>query len=310
MDKKKPNIIFMGTPEFAVPTLEMLNGHFEVKTVVTVPDKPKGRGKKVQSSDVKVKAIELGLPVLQPEKLKDNEFIESLKSFNPDIIAVLAFRILPEEVFGIAKIAAFNIHASLLPKYRGAAPINWSIINGEKFTGLTSFILEKKVDTGNILLQKSIAIPDGATAGDLHDLMMPEAAQMSIDTCNLLINGNYRLMPQDDSQASPAPKIFPDFCRIQWNQHAQTLRNFIHGLSPYPGAWTEWEGKRFKILRVEFSACGRGSPGEFSIEKDRMTVQCDKGIITLTEVQPSGKKPMIINDFLRGYRGDNKGNFA
>jgi methionyl-tRNA formyltransferase len=309
VSKAKPNIIFMGTPEFAVPTLTKLNETFGVKAVVTVPDKPQGRGKKVLPCDVKIKAQELGISLLQPEKLKDEKFINELKTYEPDIMVVLAFRILPEEVFSISKIATFNIHASLLPKYRGAAPINWAIINGEKTTGLTSFILEKKVDTGNILLQKSIDIPEGATAGDLHDLMMPEAAQMAVDTCNLLLSGNYKLMKQDDSLASPAPKIFPEFCKISWNQHAEKVRNFIHGLSPFPGAWTIWNSERLKILRVEYSCCGKGESGFFSINDKEINVQCEKGIVTLREIQLPGKRPMKTEEFLRGYRGTKSGKF-
>ncbi len=307
--EKKPNIVFMGTPEFAVPTLDKLHETFGVKAVVTVPDKPQGRGKKVMPSEIKIKALKLGIPLLQPDKLKDENFIKELKTYEPDIMVVLAFRILPEEVFSLSNIATYNIHGSLLPKYRGAAPINWAIMNGEKTTGLTSFILEKKVDTGNILLQKAIDIPEGATAGDLHDLMMPEAAQMAIDTCNLLHSGDYKLMKQDDTLASPAPKIFPEFCKISWNQHAQILRNFIHGLSPFPGAWTIWNGERLKILRVEFSACGKGVPGTYSINDNIMNVQCDKGIISLREIQLPGKRPMKIQDFLRGYRGIKEGIF-
>jgi len=309
MKDKSPNIVFMGTPEFAVPTLVRLNETFGVKAVVTVPDKPQGRGKKVLPSEVKIKAEELQIPIFQPEKLKNDDFIDELKSFNPDIMVVLAFRILPEEVFRISKIATFNIHASLLPKYRGAAPINWVIINGEKTSGLTSFILEKKVDTGNILLQKAIDIPEGATAGDLHDLMMPEAAQMAVETCNLLLSGEYKLMVQDDSFASPAPKIFPEFCKINWNLHAEIVRNFIHGLSPFPGAWTIWDGVRLKILRVEFSACGKGILGTYTINGDNMNVQCEKGLVSLQEIQLPGKRPMKIQDFLRGYRGNKEGCF-
>jgi len=309
MSNSVPNIIFMGTPEFAVPTLVKLHETLTVKAVVTVPDKPKGRGKKVLPSEVKVKAEELCIPILQPEKLKDENFINELEIYKPDIIVVLAFRILPEEVFSVSKMATFNIHASLLPKYRGAAPINWAIINGEKTTGLTSFILEKKVDTGNVLLQKAIDIPEGATAGDLHDLMMPEAAQMAVDTCNLLLSGEYQLIKQDDTLATPAPKIFPEFCIINWNQHAEIVKNFIHGLSPFPGAWTMWNGERLKILRVEFSACGKGIPGTFSINDNSMNVECDKGIIQLHEIQLPGKRPMKIQDFLRGYRGNSTGKF-
>jgi methionyl-tRNA formyltransferase len=309
MSEKSVNIVFMGTPEFAVPTLEKLHSEFGVKAVVTIPDKPKGRGKQMQSSDVKLKALELGLPVLQPEKLKDESFINELKSYEPDIIVVLAFRILPEEVFKIARIATFNIHGSLLPAYRGAAPINWAIINGEKKTGLTSFILEKKVDTGNILFQKTVPITDNMTDGDLHDLLMPLAADMAVDTCNSLLSGEYQLLPQDDSKASPAPKIFPEMCEIKWNQHARELCYFINGMSPFPGAWTTWNGERLKIIRAAFSACSKGIPGEFSIAQNSFLVQCDKGIISILELQLPGKKIMKTVDFLRGYRGEMSGKF-
>jgi len=307
--KNNPNIIFMGTPEFAVPTLIKLNEVFGVKAVVTIPDKAKGRNRKVLPSDVKKKALELNIPILQPVKLKDDNFIQDLKSYRPDIIVVLAFRILPEEVFSISKIATFNIHASLLPKYRGAAPINWAIINGEKITGLTSFILEKKVDTGNILMQNSIKIPNGFTAGDLHDRLMPMAAQMAVDTCKLLLSGNYKTYSQDDSKSTPAPKIFPDFCQINWNQHAQILSNFINGLSPQPGAWTLLDGKRYKILRVAYTACGSGKPGSYKIENNTMSVHCAKGIISVLEIQAPGKKIVSINEFIRGFRGEKEGLF-
>ncbi len=309
MKKENINIIFMGTPKFAVPTLEKLHMHFGIKAVVTVPDKPQGRGKKLQASEIKKKALELNLPVLQPEKLKDTQFIEQLKTYEPDIICVLAFRILPEEVFKIAKIASFNIHASLLPAYRGAAPINWAIINGEKETGLTSFILEKKVDTGNILLQHRIEITEGTTAGDLHNLMMPLAAQLAIDTCELLIKGNYSLIPQDDSKVSPAPKIFPEMCEISWNLHAEKVCNFINGLSPYPGAWTIWNKQRVKFLRAHYSSCGINTPGTYWFDKDKLFVQCAKGIVNILELQLPGKKAMKTTDFVKGYRGERFGKF-
>ena len=299
----------MGSPEFAVPTLYKLHQEFGIKVVVTAPDKPQGRGKKLQPTAVKKMALELNLPVLQPEKLKDPEFIEKLRSFEPDIICVLAFRILPEEVFKLAKIASFNIHASLLPAYRGAAPINWAIINGEKETGLTSFILEKKVDTGNILLQQRIEIPQGATAGDLHDIMMPLAAQMAVDTCKLLINNNYTLIPQDETKSSLAPKIFPDMCKIKWHLHAEQVCNFINGMSPYPGAWTLWNNQRVKFLRANYSSCAKNTSGTFWIEKDKLFVQCDKGIVNILELQFPGKKIVKTSEFIKGYRGELKGKF-
>lgn len=304
MTKEKINIIFMGTPEFAVPALEKLHSEFAVKCVVTVPDKPRGRGQVTVPSAVKQKALELSLPVLQPETLKDENFIMELSGFQPDIIVVIAFRILPPAVFNTAKLGTFNIHASLLPKYRGAAPINWAIINGEKQTGLTSFLLEEKVDTGKIILQNSIDIPDGATAGDLHDLMMPIAASLAVDTCNLIIEGNNKPIMQDNNLATPAPKLFREQCRINWEQDAEIIRNFINGVSPIPGAWFDWEGKRYKVLRADYSSQGSGTPGSFYIENAKLNIYCEKGFISILELQPQDKKPMKNEDFLRGYRGE------
>jgi methionyl-tRNA formyltransferase len=302
--EKKLNLIFMGTPEFAVPALEELHREFGICCVVTLPDKPQGRGMKLSPSPVKQTAIELDLPVLQPELLKDDNFIFELSKFEPDIIVVIAFRILPPTVFNLAKLGAFNIHASLLPKYRGAAPINWAIINGEKTTGLTSFLLDEKVDTGKIILQNSIDIPEGVTAGDLHDLLMPEAAKLAVDTCRLLISGDFKAYTQDNSQATPAPKLFREQCRINWEQHAENLRNFIHGVSPIPGAWFDWEGKRYKVLRTEFSSGGKGTTGNYFVENEKIHIYCEKGIITILEIQPQDRKPMKIEDFLRGFRGE------
>jgi len=297
----------MGTPEFAVPALEKLHKEFGIKCVVTVPDKPRGRGQALVPSAIKQKAVELSLPVLQPESLKDENFIKEISVFNPDIIVVIAFRILPPAVFNLAKLGAFNIHASLLPKYRGAAPINWAIINGEKQTGLTSFLLEEKVDTGKIILQNSIEIPEGATAGDLHDLLMPMTADIAVDTCRLIIEGNYKPIIQDNSQATPAPKLFREQCQISWSQNVEKLRNFINGVSPIPGAWFDWDGKRYKVLRVDYSEHGSDSPGSFFIGNAHLNVYCDKGFITILEIQPQDKKPMKIEDFLRGYRGELSG---
>ncbi len=299
----------MGTPEFSVPSLEAVHEKFGVKAVVTVPDKPRGRGKKLLPSAVKTKALELNIPVFQPEKLKDEEFLKEMKSLEPDIFIVLAFRILPKELFTIPKIASFNIHASLLPKYRGAAPINRAIINGEEYTGLTSFILQEKVDTGSILLQNSLDIPEGATAGDLHDLMMPEAAKLALNTAELLLSGNFQRFQQDNSKATPAPKIFPDDCRIKWNMHARDLRNFIHGVSPVPGAWTMWDGLRLKIFRANYCSCGSGAPGSWKIENGRFLIHTSKGYIEPVEIQLQGKRAMKIKDFLQGYRGETEGIF-
>lgn len=303
------NIIFMGTPEFAVPTMLAMHENFGLKAVITTPDKKKGRGRKAQPSPVKSAALELGTPILQPESVKDEGFLEEFKALKPDILCIVAFRILPPEVFEAPSICSFNIHASLLPKYRGAAPINWAIINGEKKSGLTSFILAKKVDTGGILLQKPIPIDENSTAGDYGAKLMPEAAKLAVETTRALLSGDYKTMAQDDSQATPAPKLFRENCKINWDGHASDVGRFILGTSPTPGAWTIWNGKKLKILRCRFSACGRGEPGEYIIDKSNFTVQCRKGVVALTEIQPENKKPMKTEDFLRGYRGDTQGFF-
>jgi len=312
------NIVFMGTPKFAVPTLEALHNRYGVRAVVTATDKPQGRGHKVLPSDVKKRALELGIEVLQPESLKDQDFIEKLKYLNPDIIVVVAFRILPKEVYTLPKLGCFNVHASLLPKYRGAAPINWAIINGESITGLTSFLIQDKVDTGNILLQKIIPIPSGATAGDLHDLMAPQAADLACDTCELLAKGNYKPIQQDESQATLAPKIFSHTAKINFNDYAEKVRNFIHGHSPVPGAWTLFDGKKLKILRTDFDKCSCSidepflqleKPGEYLIYNSQFVVKCAAGVISIKELQLEGKKVMNVSDFINGYKGNLKGMF-
>ncbi len=310
MDMSKLSIVFMGTPEFAVPSLVNLHESFGIKVVVTVPDKPKGRGLQLLPSAVKLKALELKIPVLQPDKLNDESFINEMKSLAPDIIIVIAFRILPFEIYSLAKLGAFNIHGSILPKYRGAAPINHAILNGEKTTGLTSFLLEKKVDTGSILLTEEIEIPEGSTAGDLHDLLMPLSAKIAVKTVDLLIQGEYKLKIQDESLASPAPKIFPEYCKIDYYNTSEKVRNFIHGMSPFPGAWCNWEGNRFKILRTNYSTSGGGNPGKFTIKDKTMEIECLQGIITPLEIQLQGKKAMTMSAFLSGYRGEPKGSFS
>jgi methionyl-tRNA formyltransferase len=306
---KNKKIVFMGTPEFAVPTLQLIHKELGVGLVVTVPDKPKGRGLSLQPSEIKIAANKLGIPVLQPESLKDEEFINELTAFKPDIILVVAFRILPKAVYSLASLGSFNVHASLLPKFRGAAPINWTIINGEKETGVTSFLLNDKVDTGTILLQKSIEIFQGFTAGDLYLALKPEAANLALNTCKLLIEGNYQVFGQDESLASPAPKLFPEMCKINWNSEAEKVKNFIHGTSPVPGAWTIWNGKRLKIYRCESSDKKTGNPAEYKIENNNLYVHCLNGTIKLLQIQPEGKKLMTASDFLKGYRGSEIGRF-
>ncbi len=309
MENKNIKIVYMGTPEFAVPALKKLNELYTVSAVVTVPDKEQGRGKKVLPSIIKTTTLELGLPVLQPIKMKDSEFIEAIKNINPDIIVVIAFRILPEEVYSLAKIASFNIHGSLLPKFRGAAPINHAIIKGEKVTGLTSFILNKTVDAGDILLQREMPIPEYASFGDMYHKLMDISADLAVETVETLIKGGYTIMVQDISKASPAPKIFSDDCKINWNDSAENIINFIHGVSPTPGAWTTWHANRFKIYRAELLDAAVSRPGRWKITKDAFIVNTKSHEVLLKEIQLPGKKAQSIQDFINGYRGDKEGMF-
>jgi methionyl-tRNA formyltransferase len=304
---KNPKIVFMGTPEFAVPALSAIHSKYGISAVVTVPDKPKGRGLKLIPSPVKEKAFELEIPVYQPEKLKDEDFIQSIRDIEPDIIVIIAFRILPRELFTIPKIASFNIHGSLLPKYRGAAPINHAIINGETRSGLTSFILQDKVDTGNILLKKEVDISSEMTAGELHDILIPKAAELSLETIELLLNRNYTPMIQDDSLASLAPKLNKENTRINWEMPSQQIINFIRGLSPYPTAWTNMDENPLKILKAEKVDSNNLAPGKFSITKKQFLVGTPDGDISITYLQPPNKKVMPVSDFLNGYRGAYEG---
>jgi len=303
MNAERVKIVFMGTPEFAVPSLESLVKAFGVTLVVTNPDKPAGRGLKPVPSAVKLKAMELGVPVLQPEKLKEPLFVNELKKIEPDIIVVVAFKILPAEVFKVARIASFNVHPSLLPKYRGPAPINWTIINGEKETGLTTFILQEEVDAGNIILQWKYSIPEDFTAGDLHDFLAPKAGEIAVETCRVLLSGNYQLLKQDNSLATKAPKIYPEQCQIDWTKGAREIRNFIYGVSPSPGAWFILDGKRFKIFRCEYKLeQHQNEPGRIIVNSKEILICCSDGYIIPKEVQIEGRRKMAIEEFLRGYR--------
>ncbi len=302
------SIIFMGTPDFAVPTMKAVNEKYGIKAVVTIPDKPKGRGQKLMPSPIKTAAIDIGLNILQPISLKDEDFINTLKELNPDIIVVVAFRILPKEVYSIAKIASFNIHGSILPKYRGAAPINYAILNGEKISGVTSFILQEKVDTGNILLKKEVSIPENSTAGDLHNLLVPLTVDCAIETIELLFSGEFTPLIQDDTQASPAPKIFKEHCKIDFNNSSDYLRRFVNHISPTPGAYTIFNNKVLKILRADFSEINIDT-GSFLINNDGFYAGTTDFALKLLEIQVEGKNPIAVKDFLRGYRGEKFGMF-
>ena len=294
----------MGTPEFAVPSLNILleNG-YDIPAVVTVPDKKKGRGLKESYSEVKAFALEKGLEVLQPEKLKDEVFVKQLTEIQPDLIVVVAFRILPREVYTIPKLGSFNLHASLLPKYRGAAPINWAIINGEEEGGVTTFFLQDKVDTGNIILQKKVKIDEDETAGTLHDKLSFIGKEAVLETVQKIESNSVQVSPQDDTLASPAPKIFKDDCKIDWNLPAEKIYNFIRGLSPYPTSWTTLDGAIMKIYLAGMTEMqSDGEPGSVQIEGKNIFVNTADKKLEITELQLEGKKRMFAPDFVNGLR--------
>ncbi len=301
---KKLSIIYMGTPEFAVPSLEILcEQGYDISAVITSPDKPGGR-LGVQQSAVKKFAQSRGLRVLQPEKLKNPEFLETLRSLKADLQIVVAFRMLPEVVWNMPPLGTMNLHGSLLPKYRGAAPINWAIINGETETGLTTFLLKHEIDTGDLLYQERISIGENETAGELHDRMMLLGAQLVLKSVRAIEAGEAKPMPQADTAATHAPKIFSDTCEIDFAQPTSKVHNFIRGLSPVPGAWTKLDGKTLKILRsLKDIQPGSGTPGVFSSDgKNYLRVSTADGYIQIQELQLEGKKRMSVRDFLNGYR--------
>jgi methionyl-tRNA formyltransferase len=311
-------IVFLGTPEFAVASLDALvQAGYNIAGVVTAPDKPAGRGMKLQESAVKKYAVEKGLKILQPEKLKNPEFLQELKSLNAQLQVVVAFRMLPEAVWNMPPMGTINVHGSLLPQYRGAAPINWAIINGEKETGVTTFKLKHEIDTGDVLLQEKIPVSDDETAGELHDRMKEIGAQLLVKTVKGLANGTLTEKPQsaieessharfttDDLQLKHAPKIFTETCRIDWNKPVDEVYNLIRGLSPYPGAFTELEGKTFKIFRAKkIKESPKLAIGAYDTDtKTFLRFVCADGFIDVKELQLEGKKKMSVEDFLRGYR--------
>jgi methionyl-tRNA formyltransferase len=303
---KNLRIIFMGTPEFAVPSLDLLYKEgYDIVGVVTAPDKPAGRGMKLSESEVKKYAVANNLKVFQPEKLKHPDFIEQLRELNADLQVVVAFRMLPELVWNMPPLGTINLHASLLPQYRGAAPINWAIINGEKETGVTTFKLQHEIDTGNILLQEKIKITDDETAGSLHDKMKALGAKVLLRTVQQLHNGTLQEHPQrHSSKLCPAPKIFPEDCKINWNQEVAEINNFIRGLSPYPTAFTFLNGKKLKIFSAEIEQFpGLDIPGNFITDrKSYLKFAARDGYISVKELQLEGKKRMRVADFLRGWR--------
>lgn len=303
---KKPRIVFMGTPAFAVASLsELLEAKMNVVGVVTAPDKPGGRGMQLQQSAVKQFAIAHNLPILQPEKLKSPDFFEALSNWNPDIQVVVAFRMLPETIWSMPPMGTLNVHGSLLPQYRGAAPINWAIINGEQETGVTTFQLQHAIDTGAILLQDRIAIAPNMTAGELHDKMMIVGANLLVKTLNSLFDNSIKSIPQNESaNIKHAPKIFTKDCEINWNKSVAEVHNLVRGLAPFPGAITKIEGKIVKLFSTSIlEEKPTEAAGTFVTDgKTFARIACSDGYLALNDIQWEGKKRMPITDFLRGYR--------
>jgi methionyl-tRNA formyltransferase len=297
------NIIFMGSAGFSIPSLEKLyRSKHKILAIVTVPDKQKGRGQKISFSPVKEFGIKNSLPILQPEKLKDEAFMRQLKDFNSDLFVVVAFRILPPEVFTIPPKGSFNLHASLLPKYRGAAPIQWALIQGEKKTGVTTFALEEKVDTGNIYLQKEVEIDNEDNFETLHDKLSNIGAQAVLETVNIMESGNYQLEEQDNSQASPAPKITPETGKIDWAKPANKIHNLVRGLSPTPCAYFFHDNRKIKVYKTRVVEKENTIAGKIIETKKNLFVECVSNELEILELQLEGRKRMSAEEFLRGYK--------
>jgi len=303
-------LVFMGTPQFAVASLdELIKAGSEIVGVITAPDKPAGRGQKISESAVKQYAVANGLRVLQPTNLKDPEFLAELRSLDADLQVVVAFRMLPEEVWNMPDKGTINLHASLLPNYRGAAPINWAIINGEKESGVTTFFLKHEIDTGNVLFTEKVTLTGHETAGDLHDRLMHKGAGLLVKTVKAVESGRYNEHPQaslhsEDAELKNAPKIYKDDCKIDWNRPVIEVYNLIRGLSPVPTAFTELNGKTLKIYRADYQETEPGvQPGGFLTDnKSHLKFAAKDGFISVTDVQLEGKKRMEIAEFLRGVR--------
>lgn len=312
-------IVFMGTPEFAIPSLKMLlQSKHKIVAVVSAPDKERGRGKQISSTPVKNFALENNLEVLTPISLKDDKFIQRLKELEPDLFIVVAFRILPKDVYTIPAKGSFNLHGSLLPKYRGAAPIQWSIINGEKETGVTTFFLEDKVDTGNVIIQEKIKIDDEDDFGSLHDKMMIVGASVVSKTVDLIEKGNVVPAKQNDSVASPAPKITKEICKIDWERSDVEIHNLVRGLSPHPGAYFEHKGKTYKVFKTkiidigewlienssfntQFEKVDSQSSHRIFQSKKEIFVKTKNSYLQILELQAEGRKRMTAEEFLRGH---------
>lgn len=313
MDSKRLRIVFMGTPEFAATSLRRLvEEGYNIVAVVTTPDKPAGRGQKIHKSDVKVVAEELGLPILQPERLRDEAFLSELRALEPDLGVVIAFRMLPEVVWAMPKLGTFNLHASLLPEYRGAAPINWAIINGDTRTGVTTFLLNHEIDKGAIIEQREVGILAEDNIGTLYDKLMYVGAELVTLTVDRLASGNYTTIEQmhiDENTLRPAPKIFKDDCRIDWNNTAESIHNLVRGLSPYPAAWTplykgEEEYGSIKIFKTRYElGTTNATVGTIRTDsKSYIAIACSDGWLYIDDVQLAGKKRLATKELLLGWR--------
>lgn len=317
MNKEDLKIVYMGTPDFAVePLRRLVEDKYNVVGVVTMPDKPARRGHKLQFSPVKQYAVDNNLHVMQPEKLKAEEFVDELRSLNADLFIVVAFRMLPEVVWAMPRLGTFNLHGSLLPQYRGAAPLNWAIINGEKRTGITTFFLTHEIDTGKIIDQQVIAIEDSDNVGTIHDKLMVMGGDLVIKTVNAILWGGIKPIPQEELYASeselkPAPKIFKETCHLDFNNPTENIHNLVRGLSPYPAAWANLsaEGKedlQMKIYETKKEICQHNeAPGTLVTDgKKFLKVATKDGYLHLLQIQVPGKKRLSIEDFLRGFRFD------
>ena len=310
MTKENFRIVFMGTPEFAVTILnEIVVNHFNVVGVITAPDKPAGRGQKISESDVKKYAVEKELNILQPINLKDENFVQELKDLNADLFVVVAFRMLPEIVWGMPPKGTINLHASILPNYRGAAPINWAVINGEKQTGVTTFFIEKEIDTGKIIERSFVEIGENETVGKLHDRLMFLGAKVSCETIDKIRLGDVAGIPQlelTEGELKIAPKIFKPMCQIDWSKSVDEVHNFCRGLSPYPTAWTIFknesknEEKSFKIFKTEKTDLEVDNSRKLKVVKDGILIPCIDNYLKVIELQPEGKRRMNFKDLIAG----------
>lgn len=315
MKHEFPRIVFLGTPEFAVTSLDrIVSEGYNVVGVVTMPDKPAGRGHHLYQSPVKEYAVAHDIPVLQPVKLKDPEFVQALRDLKADLFIVIAFRMLPEVVWSMPPLGTFNLHASLLPKYRGAAPINRAVMNGETRTGVTTFMLKHEIDTGDVLRQEAIEIGPDENVGSVHDRLMELGSELVIDTIRHIVAGTLKPLPQEQMivdkgvEPTPAPKIFKEDCRIDWTRTAREVHNHVRGLSPYPAAWCVLKGDNtpeleMKVMETRLSSGANfGEPGSVSIEDGHLLVACGDGAVEIMKLRPAGKKLMDADAYLRGAR--------